>query len=144
MDDLPTLRTEGRFEFGQVFKFLEVVLVGAVPDVHLGFEGFAAFVAVFPVACMSFIVMGPAEGIAIVVSIAAVPGVRERDILVMIVANPVPAAIGLSDLSDFATQATARLLSLGLRCIHISLARYAGPYSPAPSKNAYGIKIPAV
>jgi len=93
---------------------------------------------------MSFIVMGPAEGIAIVVSVATVPGVRERDILVMIVANPVPAAIGFSDLSDFATQATARLLSLGLRCSHLSLARYAGPHSPAPSKRAYGIKISTV
>jgi hypothetical protein len=76
-------------------------------------------------ACMSFIVMGPAEGIAIVVSVAAVPRVRERDILVMIVAYPVPAAIGLSDLSDFATQATARFLTLGLRCSHLSLSRYA-------------------
>jgi hypothetical protein len=125
MDDLPTLRAEGWFECGRVFQFLEVVLVGAVPDVHLGFKGFAAFVAVFPEACMSFIVMGPAEGIAIVVSVATVPGVRERDIFVMIVANPVPAAIGLSDISDFATQATARLLTLGLRCSHLSLARYA-------------------
>ena len=128
MDDLPTLRAEGWFECGRVFQFLEVVLVGAVPDVHLGFKGFAAFVAVFPGACMSFIVMGPAEGIAIVVSVAAVPRVRERDILVMIVAYPVPAAIGLSDLSDFATQATARFLTLGLRCSHLSLARYAGTY----------------
>jgi hypothetical protein len=93
---------------------------------------------------MSFIVMGPAEGIAIVVSVATASEVRERDILVMIVANPVPAAIGFSDLSDFATQATARLLSLGLRCSHLSLARYAGPYSPAPSKHAYGMKVPAV
>ena len=128
MDDLPTLRTEGWLECGRVFQFLEVVIVGAVPDVHFGFEGFAAFVAVFPVACMSFIEMGPAEGIAIVVSVAAVPRVRERDILVMIVAYQVPAAIGLSDLSYFATQATARLLTLRLRCSHLSLAHYAGPY----------------
>ena len=46
----------------------------------------------------------------------------------MIVAYPVPTAIGLSDLSDFAAQATARLLTLGLRCSHLSLARYAGTY----------------
>jgi hypothetical protein len=125
MDDLPTLRAEGWLECGRILQFLEIILVGAVPDVHLGFEGFAAFVAVFPEACMSFIVMVPAEGIAIVVSVATVPGVRERDILVMIVANPVPAAISLSDLSDFATHATARLLTLGLRCSHLSLAGYA-------------------
>jgi len=128
VDDFPALRAEGWLECGRIFQFLEIVLVGAVPDVHLGFEGFAAFVAVFPVAYMSFIVMGPAEGIAIVVPVAAVPGVRERDILVMIVAYPVPAAIGLSDLSDFATQATARLLTLELRCCHLALTRYAGPY----------------
>jgi len=114
MDDLPTLRAEGWFECGRILQFLEIVLVGAVPDVHLGFERFTAFFAIFPLACMSLIVMGPAEGIAVVVSVAAVPRVRERDILVMIVAYPVPAAIGLSDLSDFATQATARLLSPGL------------------------------
>ena len=130
MDDLPTLRAEGWLECGRVLQFLEIVLVGAVPDVHLGFEGFAAFVAVFPVACMSFIVMGPAEGIAIVVSVAAVPRVRERDILVMIVAYPVPAAIGLSDLSDFATQATARLLTLGLRCSHLIPRRLRETNSP--------------
>jgi hypothetical protein len=144
MDDLSTLRAEGWLECGRILQFLEIVLVGAVPDVHLGFEGFAAFVAVFPVACMSFTVMGPAEGIAIVVSVATVPRIREWDILVMIVAYPVPAAIGLSDLSDFATQAAARLFSLGLRCSHLPLARFAGPYSPAPSKHAYGIKIPTV
>ena len=144
MDDLPTLRAEGWLEYGRILHFLKIELVGAVPDVHLGFEGFAAFVAVFPVACMSFIVMGPAEGIAIVVSVAAVPRIRERDILVMIVAYPVPAAIGLSDLSDFATQAAARLFPLGFRCSHLSFARFAGPYSPAPSKHAYGIKIPTV
>ena len=137
MDDLPTLRAEGWLECGRVLQFLEVVLVGAVPDVHLGFEGVTAFLAVFPVANMPFVVMGPTESVAIMISVAAVSGVRERDILVMIVANPVPAAIGLSDLSDFATQATARLLSLGLRCSHLSHARYAGPYSPAPSKHAY-------
>lgn len=125
MDDLPTLRAECWFECGRVFQLLEIELVGAVPYVHFGFEGFAAFVAVFPVTYMSFIIMGPAEGIAIVVSVAAVPRICERDILVMIVAYPVSAAIGLSDLSDFAAQATARLLTLGLRCSHLSLAGYA-------------------
>jgi hypothetical protein len=94
MDDLPTLRAEGWLECGRILQFLVVVLVGAVPDVHLGFEGFAAFVAVFPEACMSFIVMGPAEGIAIVVSAAAVPRIRERDILVMIVAYPILTSVG--------------------------------------------------
>ena len=125
MDDLPTLSAECWFECGRVFQLLEIELVRAVPDVHFGFVGFAAFVAVFPVTYMSFIIMGPAEGIAIVVSVAAVPRICERDILVMIVAYQVPAAIGLSDLSDFAAQATARLLTLGLRCSHLSLAGYA-------------------
>jgi hypothetical protein len=125
MDDLSTLKTEGWLECGRILQFLEIVLVGAVPDVHFGFEGFAAFVAVFPVTCMSFIVMGTAEGITIVVSVAAVPRICEQDILVVIVAYPIPTAIGLSDLSDFATQATARFLTLGLRCSHLSLSRYA-------------------
>ncbi len=144
MDDLPAFRAEGGLECGWILYPLKIVTVGAVPDVHLGFEGVAAFVAVLSVAFMSFVVMGPAEGIAIMVSVAAVPCVREQDILVMIVAYPVPAAIGLSDRSDSATQATARFLPLGLRCGHLPLARYADPYSPDPSKRACGIKIPTV
>ena len=72
MDDLPTLRAESWLECGRILQFFKIELVGSVPDVHLGFPGFAAFVAVFPLACMSFIVMGPAESIAIMVSIAAV------------------------------------------------------------------------
>ena len=76
MDDLPTLRTEGWLECGRVFQFLEVVIVGAVPDVHFGFEGFAAFVAVFPVACMSFIEMGPAEVLPPVQNQAKITGLE--------------------------------------------------------------------
>ena len=73
MNDLPTLRAEGWLEFGRVLQFFEVVLVGAVPDVHLGLEGVASFLAVFPVAIMSFVVMKPAEGKTIMVPAAAVP-----------------------------------------------------------------------
>jgi len=119
MDDLTTLRAEGWLEGGRVLQLLKVVLVGAVPDVHLGLERVAAFLAVFPVASMSFVVMKPAEGVAIVVPAAAIPRIRERDVLFMVVAYPIPAAIGLSDLTGFATQSTARLLTLGLRCRHL-------------------------
>jgi len=75
MDDLPAPGTKGWLECRRILQFFEIVFVGAVPDVHLGFEGFAAFVAVFPVASMPFIVMGTAEGIAIMISVAAVPRV---------------------------------------------------------------------
>jgi len=130
MDDLPTLRAEGWLECGRVLQFLEVVLVGAVPDVHLGFEGVTAFLAVFPVANMPFVVMGPTESVAIMISVAAVSRVGKRNIFFMIVAYAVPAAIGLSDLTGFATQSTTRLLALGLRCGHIFLALDAGAYWP--------------
>jgi hypothetical protein len=103
MDDLTTLRAEGGFKCGRVLQFLEVVLVGAVPDVHLGLEGVTAFLAVFPVASMAFVVMGPTKGVAVVISVATVPRVGKRNIFFMIVAYPVPTAISISNLTGFST-----------------------------------------
>lgn len=128
MDDLTTLRAKGWLKCWRVLQFFEIVFVGAVPDVHLSFEGATAFLAVFPVASMPFVVMSPTEGVAIVISAAAVSCIREWNILAIIVADPVPAAICLSDLSNFATQAAGRLLTLGFRCSHLNRTLYQGLY----------------
>jgi hypothetical protein len=112
VNDLPTLRAESWFELWRVLQFLEVVIVGGVPNVHLSFEGIEAFLAVFPVAFMPFIVMIPAESIMVMVPVAAVPPIRERDILIMVIAYPIPAAFRFSQLSSLAAKATARFLAL--------------------------------
>jgi hypothetical protein len=52
---------------------------------------------------MPFVVMNPAKSVAVMVPIAAIPCIRDRDILVMFIADPVPTAVGLSDLLGFAT-----------------------------------------
>jgi hypothetical protein len=124
MDDLPTLGAVRWVERGRVFKLFEVVIVSAVPDVYFSLETVAALLTVFPLTRMSFIVMVGAKGVTIVVPAATIPCIRKRDILVMVVAHPAPAAIGFSDFSGLATQATERLFPLELGCLHSVLALY--------------------
>ena len=106
MDDLPTLGAMSRFECRRVLQLLEIVFVGSVPDVHLCIIGVPTFLAVLPGPFMAFIVMNPAKGVAVMVPIAAIPCIRERDILVMVVADPILAAVGFPEFPGFATKTT--------------------------------------
>jgi len=55
--NLFTLRATSRFKFWWILKFLEIVFICAVINVHLGFKFIAAFFAGFPIAGMSFVEM---------------------------------------------------------------------------------------
>ena len=75
---------------------------------------------------MAFIVMNPAKGVAVMVPIAAIPCIRERDILVMVVADPILAAVGFPELPGFAAKTTGLLFGLGFGCsshLFLSLAQ---------------------
>src|SRR5262249_6928347 len=76
---------------GRVLQLGEVVLVGRRPDEHLQLVVvLAALGTGLPVgAFVPLVEVHAAHGIAVVVPGAAVPGVREQPILVVVVADPV-------------------------------------------------------
>jgi len=57
VNDLVAFFASSRFKSGRILEFLEIVLVRAIPHVHLGFNGFLTFFAVLPPAIMSLLVM---------------------------------------------------------------------------------------
>lgn len=91
---------------------LEVVLVGPVPNDHLGLEIRPAYLAGLPVTLVTLIEVMAAEGISAMVAAATYPGVREGNILMLIVADPVPAAFGPGQILCLAAEPAARLFSL--------------------------------
>jgi hypothetical protein len=74
---------------------------------------------------MPFVVMVSAKRIVAVVAMATVARIRERNILVLVVANPVGAALGLGQLSRLTAQAAFLLdgipLGLCVFCFHLYL-----------------------
>ena len=91
MDDLPTLRAEGWLECGRILQFLEIVLVGAVPHVHLGLETFAAFLAVLPTTGMAFVIVVTAQCVAVMIAVAGIRCIRKENVIAFVVANPIVA-----------------------------------------------------
>ena len=96
-------------EFGRVFKFFEIVFVRAVIDIHLGLEAIAAFFAGFPVARVPFIEVRTAQCIAVMVAGTTVMGIGKQDVILMVVADPIAAALGFGQIFGFTTQSAARL-----------------------------------
>lgn len=108
----------------RVWHLLEVVLVGSIPDDHLGVELCATFLAGLPVSFVALIEVICAEGVTAVVPATAVGGVREEDVLVLIVTNPVAAAFGLRQIPGFAAEPATWLVRLLLGwCFHLFLFR---------------------
>jgi hypothetical protein len=95
-------------EFGRVFQLLEVVFICAVVNVHFGLEIFSTLLASLPIAGVFFCVMVAAQGVAVVIAVAAIAGIREQLVFMLVVANPLPAALGLGQVFGFAAQAAAR------------------------------------
>ena len=110
LDDGATRGAECGFIRGRVWHLLEIVLVGSIPDDHLGLELCAAFFAGLPVSFVPLIEVKRAEGVALVVPTTAFGGVRERDVLVQIVTDPIAAAFGLDQILGFAAQPAARFI----------------------------------
>ena len=97
-----------RRERGRILQSLEIVLVRAIPYVHLGFEGLSAFLTFFPLSRVSLRMMEPAQRVAVVVPVTAVLGIGEQDVLVVVVADPVSTTIGFGEFLGFAAKSTFR------------------------------------
>jgi hypothetical protein len=110
-DHLTALGASGGFVLRRVLQFHEVILVSSVPDVHFGLKSFSAFSTLPPIAAVAFHVMVTAEGVAPVVSMATVCRVRENDVLILIVANPLATALCSGQLVFLAAQPTSDYLS---------------------------------
>lgn len=73
---------------------MEIELIGRIPNVHLGLKSLVAFLAVLPITGMTFMKVGCTECVSIVISVAAIVSIGERNILVLIIADPVATAGG--------------------------------------------------
>ena len=76
--------------------------------VQLGFESCFAFLALAPVAFVPFVMMVSAQGIARMISEAAITGVREDHVFIFVVAYPIVAARSLGQLLGPPAQAASR------------------------------------
>jgi len=98
---------------GRILQFLEVVLIGAIPYVHLGLYFILADVAFLPFALMFFSMVKATQGVATMVSMAATLGIREHHVLIFIVANPLIAAFCLDKFGCLAAETAFALCFRG-------------------------------
>jgi hypothetical protein len=75
----------------------EIVFIGSIPNVNLGSEIPAAFGAFFPIAGVLFGRMESSQRVMVVISMAAVARIREHNVLVLVIADPVRAAFRLHE-----------------------------------------------
>jgi hypothetical protein len=97
-DYLATLAALSGLIRGWVFQDFKIVFVGAVVHVHFGFDLVSALPAILPRTGMTFVEMVTTERVPIVIPGTAVAVVREHHVLVLIVADPLTAALGLDEL----------------------------------------------
>jgi hypothetical protein len=109
-----TLGASGWFIFWGVLQRLEIVLIRPEIHVHLCLEAFPAQRAVFPVPRMIFVVMIAAERIMTVVPVTAVSRIREQDVLILIVTDPVVTTFRFRQLPCLAAQAAPRAVFAAL------------------------------
>jgi hypothetical protein len=89
------------FEAWWIRQFFKIVIICAVVDIHFGFKTFSALLASLPVPGMFLHEMAAAQCITTVVARAAVSSVREQDIIILIVANPLITTICLGQFFCF-------------------------------------------
>ena len=110
MDNDPAFGALGRLKGRRIRQLLKIVFVGPIPDVHFGLKRVAAWFTILPVSGMPLVVVGGTERIAAVIPVAAITGVRKHHVLVLVIADPVPAAFGPDQLTRLAAQAATRLV----------------------------------
>ena len=91
----------------RIGQLVKIILVGAVPDVIFRHEAVPAFSALLPIAIMFFPVMMRAQRVMIMVSMTAVARVREHNVLVLVIADPILTAICLRQVSRLSAKTTA-------------------------------------
>jgi hypothetical protein len=109
-DDDPAFGALGWLERWGIRQFLKIVLIGAIPHIHLGFEGVAAFLTILPLSGVPLVEVVGTERISTVVSVAAITSVGKQHVLVLVIADPVPTTVGLDQLYGLAAQPATRLV----------------------------------
>jgi hypothetical protein len=94
VDGCPTGCAPRGLERGRVLQLLEVIFVRPVVHVEFGFEFLAAGRASLPGARVLLGMVISAEREAPMVPVTAVPGIREENVLVLVVTDPVATAFG--------------------------------------------------
>lgn len=97
-----------RFVSRRIGEGLEVVLVRAVVDVHLGLERVSTFRAILPIPGMLLIDMVAAKRVTAVIPTATVPSVGKQLVVVLVVANPIATALGLGQVLGLSAQTAPR------------------------------------
>jgi hypothetical protein len=92
MDDTPAVYAVCRLKRRRIFEFLEMVLVRAIPDVHFSLDILAALLTVPPPTRMPFRLVRAAEGIAGLIAVTRIACKREKDVILLVVANPIATA----------------------------------------------------
>jgi len=82
-----------------MFQLLEIVLVSSVPNVHLRLERLATNPTVLPLPRMALHVMKTAESQPPVISRAAIMSIREENVLVLIITDPIATTVGLDEIA---------------------------------------------
>jgi hypothetical protein len=108
-DDDPAFRALGWLEGWGIQQFFKIVFIGSIPHIHLRFEGISAFLTILPVSSVPLVVVVGTKRISAVVSVAAIARVGKKDVLVLVIADPVPATVSLGQLSGLAAQPATRL-----------------------------------
>lgn len=107
-DDLAACPAAGRLVGRRILQFFKVILVGPVPDVHFRLHHFPALGTRLPIPWVPLGKMCPAKRVTPVVAGATVGGVGKQFVLVLIVADPLPAALGSHQASPLAAQTAPR------------------------------------
>ena len=101
--------TKRRFVVRRVLQFLKIVFVRAVPDIHLGLERCAANLAILPMPLVPLAGMKAAQRETPMVARATASRIGEQHVFMLVIANPLPAALCLREVLRLAAQATAGL-----------------------------------
>ena len=93
----PTFSTMSRLKRRRVVQCCEVVLIGAIPDIHLHFmlKTRHALLACLPLSSVFFAGMMPAKREPPVISRAAISSVGKEHIVVFIITNPIATTVCL-------------------------------------------------
>jgi hypothetical protein len=104
IDHLFTLCATRRSELWRVRQFLKIIFIRAVVNINLGFKIITAFFAGFPIPGMSFVEMITAQCVAVMISAATVIGVREQNIFVVVITDPIATTLRFSQIPCFTAQ----------------------------------------
>jgi len=96
-----------RLERGRIRQLLEVVLVGAVINIHFRLKILAASRTVLPSPVVTLSVMLATESQSSVIASTTVAGVREELVLALIVADPLAATLGFGEFVGRTTEPAA-------------------------------------